>query len=145
MGTRCDFYVGRGKDAEWIGSYPFDGYPNYGFPARNGLLDIEDEQTWRTKVAAALADNPGKATTPDMGWPWPWDDSATTDFAYAFDGGKVWCSCFGNEWHDPLHEYTDEEWGSLAKKAAVFPNMSARKNVTFGPRSGLLVVNLPNA
>lgn len=28
MGTRADFYVGRGKDAEWIGSVAFDGYPD---------------------------------------------------------------------------------------------------------------------
>jgi hypothetical protein len=28
MGTRADFYVGRGKDAEWLGSVAFDGYPS---------------------------------------------------------------------------------------------------------------------
>jgi hypothetical protein len=28
MGTRADFYVGRGPNAEWIGSIAFDGYPD---------------------------------------------------------------------------------------------------------------------
>ncbi len=27
MGTRADFYIGRGPTAEWIGSLPLDGYP----------------------------------------------------------------------------------------------------------------------
>ena len=26
MGTRADFYIGSGKDAEWLGSVAFDGY-----------------------------------------------------------------------------------------------------------------------
>jgi len=26
MGTRADFYVGMGKDAEWLGSVAWDGY-----------------------------------------------------------------------------------------------------------------------
>jgi hypothetical protein len=28
MGTRADFYVGRGASAEWIGSMARDGYPD---------------------------------------------------------------------------------------------------------------------
>lgn len=28
MGTRADFYVGRGTEAEWIGSIALDGYPD---------------------------------------------------------------------------------------------------------------------
>jgi hypothetical protein len=27
MGTRADFYVGKGKKSEWIGSIAWDGYP----------------------------------------------------------------------------------------------------------------------
>lgn len=28
MSTRADFYVGRGAEAEWIGSISWDGYPD---------------------------------------------------------------------------------------------------------------------
>ena len=28
MGTRADLYIGRGTDAEWIGSVAWDGYPS---------------------------------------------------------------------------------------------------------------------
>jgi hypothetical protein len=27
MGTRADFYIGRGTEAEWLGSVAWDGYP----------------------------------------------------------------------------------------------------------------------
>jgi hypothetical protein len=29
MGTRGDFYVGRGKDAEWIGSIAYDAFVEF--------------------------------------------------------------------------------------------------------------------
>jgi hypothetical protein len=37
MGTRADFYVGRGPDAEWLGSVAMDGYPSgvFGAPTLN--------------------------------------------------------------------------------------------------------------
>lgn len=28
MGTRADFYVGRGEAAQWVGSIAWDGYPD---------------------------------------------------------------------------------------------------------------------
>jgi len=28
MGTRADFYVGIGPEAEWVGSIAYDGYPD---------------------------------------------------------------------------------------------------------------------
>jgi hypothetical protein len=33
MGTRADFYIGCGRDSEWIGSIAWDGYPD-------GLSDL---------------------------------------------------------------------------------------------------------
>jgi hypothetical protein len=77
------------------------------------------------------------ATLPADGWPWPWDDSRTTDYAYAFDEGKAWGSCFGHAWFDPRGEEPDHDEGG---KVAVFPDMSARKKVTMGKRSGLIVI-----
>jgi hypothetical protein len=143
MGTRADFYIGRGADAEWIGSTAWDGYPD-GFEK---LFEIKTVEAFRSYFTSMRRDD---KTTPEMGWPWPWDDSRTTDYAYAFDAGEVWISCFGRGY------VTRAEYDALAKaeNAAdyihadpwkdkhgeqAFPNMKARANVTYGDRSGLLI------
>lgn len=134
MGTRADFYLGRGEKAQWLGSIAWDGYPE-GAPKE--IVDARDERKFVLGVETLLQDE-SSATTPDQGWPWPWDDSRTTDFAYAWDNG-VWISCFGCEWSSP--ERWKETLGEgLKDKVAVFPNMKALKNVTFGKRSGLIVI-----
>lgn len=147
MGTRADFYVGRGPDAEWLGSIAWDGYPsaigvgdagNLG-PGRLAFLSAGAEHEWRNLVAAFLAVRED-ATKPEDGWSWPWKDSSTTDYAYAFDGGKVYASSFGHAWFDPLDPPTDEDGDLAGEKSAVFPDMSARKAVTFGKRSGVLIL-----
>jgi hypothetical protein len=132
MGTRADFYVDRGVDAEWIWSICYDGYPS---GIADDVLRSTSEQEYRSAVSAFLkADD--SATTPDKGWPWPWNDSGTTDYAYAFETGKVWASGFGHAWFDPLKDEPEDE--PTAK--VPFPDMSSRKNVTFGPRSGLTII-----
>lgn len=83
MGTRVDFYVGRGESAEWLGSYPFDGYPAGVFDEAPELF-VEPptmEVEWRTWVDRWLREQ-DRATLPEHGWPWPWNTSATTDYAY---------------------------------------------------------------
>lgn len=157
MGTRADFYVGRGDQAEWLGSVAWDGYPDgiyltlaekeqkYGmnlpkhdkFQKGKHLFDSSTPQEFRVRVQQFFA-NRDDVTVPDMGWPWPWEDSRTTDFAYAFDGGKVWASCFGSAWYEPTEEPPED-----SRKSATFPNMKARQNVTLGDRSGLIVVQGP--
>ena len=137
MGTRADFYVGRDKQAEWLGSIAWDGYPQ---GIDRDVLLAETEPQFRSLVDAFF-DGRDDVTQPDRGWPWPWDDSQTTDFAYAFDGGRVWASCFGCEWFDPKVE--DVDYDALADKAAVFPNMKARQNIRWDKGSGLIVVSVP--
>ena len=138
MGTRADFYVGRGPEAEWLGSIAWDGY-DVDEPLRRST----NEQQWRNRVEHFLAAR-DDATRPEQGWPWPWEDSRTTDFAYAYDDGRVWASCFGHAWFDPNNppasEDDDEEPTMLGAKVAVFPDMTARKNVTHGSRSGVMIV-----
>ena len=132
MGTRADFYVGRGLSAEWLGSIAHDGYPD-GHP--KALLELKDEAAFRqavTKILVEDEESKGHATTPDLGWPWPWDDSTTTDFAYAFDEGAVHAFCFGRP------EGATEAAEEVPK--AAFPDMTARKAVTCGPRSGLIIL-----
>lgn len=136
MGTRADFYVGRGERAEWIGSIAWDGYPS-GIPSK--VLCAASEDSYRDFVQAELV--PRKDwTAPSQGWPWPWDDSQTTDYAYAFADGKVWASCFGREWFDPLEE---EPELADSPQVAIFPDMRAVKNVTWGARSGVMLISLP--
>lgn len=134
MGTRADFYIGRGESAEWMGSIGWDGYPD---GINETLLAATTEDDFKRELAEFFTDRKD-VTLPEQGWPWPWDNSLTTDYAYAFDGGKVWASCFGHEWFDPQKQQEDD--GDDKGKVAVFPDMSDRKNVTMGPRSGLIVI-----
>jgi len=131
MGTRADFYIGRGETAEWLGSIGWDGYPD-GIDAE--VLTASSEDGFRAAVSKFIAER-NDTTLPSNGWPWPWKDSGTTDYTYAFDG-KVFASSFGYEWFDP----TQPEPESNGPKVAIFPDMSGRSNFTLGPRSGVIVV-----
>jgi hypothetical protein len=91
MGTRADFYLGKGKDAQWLGSIAWDGYP---VGIDDAVLDAKTEQDYLAALSAFLAKQED-TTLPEQGWPWPWDNSCTTDYAYAFDDGKVEAACFG--------------------------------------------------
>jgi hypothetical protein len=135
MGTRADFYVGIGADAEWLGSIAMDGYTD-GHPLV--LADIGNEGEYRQAVEQILSSF-DHATHPEQGWPWPWENSHTTDYAYAFQGGSVMVSCFGSAWASWAEYLADPE--KPACKAAEVPDMSGRKNVTVGPRSGLIVLS----
>jgi hypothetical protein len=136
MGTRADFYTGRGESAEWLGSIAWDGYPS-GIPTE--LLGASTEDAFRTALAA-FGPHRDDWTAPEMGWPWPWDTSHTTDYAYAFDGGHVWGSCFGGAWFDGREDEPDDKAGPCA----VFPDMTERKNVTYGKRSGVMFISAPS-
>lgn len=144
MGTRADFYVGRGEDAEWLGSIAWDGYPD---GIDRAITHAESEGDYRLALAA-FAKTRDDWTAPERGWPWPWQTSHTTDFAYAFDGGKVFASCFGGQWRgDPLEDdfegEEDERRAQAGEPVPVFPDMAGRRNVAWGERSGLIVISAP--
>jgi hypothetical protein len=138
MGTRADFYIGRGADAEWLGSVAWDGYPD-GFD--KVLFQQKRPSAWRRAVEIMLASRED-ATTPDLGWPWPWEDSNTTDYAYAYDAGKIYGSSFGSPWWRAPKE---PEEISDAKPKPVFPNMKARQKTTLGKRSGVIIIGAPKS
>lgn len=137
MGTRADFYVGRGKQAEWIGSIAWDGGE-----IPEAVAKAKTEKTYRKRVAEFLTER-DDATLPEQGWPWPWNDSGTTDIAYAFDSGRVYRACGYPEMYwwraDQLHPSNGEQEKTPGKPAE-WPDMSAKKNVTFGKGSGLMVI-----
>lgn len=139
MPTRADFYVGVGKQAEWLGSIAFDGYPD-GIP--EAVLLAPTAQTFRAGVQKFLGAR-HDATLPDQGWPWPWEDSRTTDFAYCFGSDHVLVFAFGygpadarNQWTS--HVYDSEQFRSGPK--AEFPDMTERQNVVLGQRSGTITL-----
>lgn len=140
MGTRADYYIGRGPGAEWIGSTAWDSYPD-GMPA--AILDATDEATFRAAVEAFFSER-RDVTRPEQGWPWPWNDSATTDYAYAFDGGGVFYSIGypAPVWwlHANGAQPDDDDPRLLECERCVFPDMSMRKNVRFDHGSGLIIV-----
>lgn len=136
MGTRADFYVGRGTNAEWLGSIAFDGYT-----IPDSIRWAKNRGAYRKAVKRFL-EGRDDSTFPKDGWPWPWDDSGTTDYAYAFDGKRTYASVFGGAWWSAKSEGR-VDIDNLKGPKAEFPNMKDRKSVTFGRRSGLLVISAP--
>lgn len=147
MGTRADFYLGRGEKAEWLGSIGWDGYPDN--DDYQSIFLSGDDETFRLRVGELLASRED-GTMPEHGWPWPWDSSHTTDFAYIFEGGDVLVSAFGRPFV-PVQEYLG--WGDCdtpereaydegPSDVAEVPNMKERQNVTFGRRSGVTVLGI---
>ena len=133
MGTRADFYVGKGKDAEWLGSIGWDGYPD---GIDDAVLHAADEASYRAAVASFFAKR-DDVTLPERGWPWPWNDSATTDYSYWHFDGKTLGSCFGGGLFSCDQEQSEDD-SDLEKPD--MPDMSDRKNVAIGNRSGLIVI-----
>jgi len=136
MASKADFYVGRGPRAEWLGSVGWDGKP-VAIPA--SLRGADDEETYRTEVAKLLKDRED-AVTPDQGWPWQWDDSSGTNYAYALDKGCVKASCYGSSWWDAVKPEPDHT--TLRRKVARFPDMAMRRKLSTarGNRKRILVV-----
>ena len=138
MGTRADFYVGDGDSAEWLGSIAWDGYRD-GIP--DEILVVTDESQYRALVGEFIKGRKD-GTTPEMGWPWPWNDSGTTDCCYAFKAGKVECGSWG-----VLYDKDESDCAEGEETKAIggnFPDMSSRKNMTLGPRSGVTFVEYPD-
>jgi hypothetical protein len=143
MGTRADFYVGRGENAKWIGSIAWDGYVE-GIPS--DILLSFSKKEFQQRVTDFLEKRDDK-TTPDMGWPWPWENSNTTDFSYAFDlkEKKVYVSHFGKGWRSAeqalknFEENRVEEDYWETDNSCVFPNMRHVQNVSLGKNSGIMV------
>lgn len=148
MGTGADFYIGRGPEAEWLGSIAWDGYD---IPEH--ILRMDKPENFREGIEQFLKTR-DDATFPADGWPWPWEDSNLTDEVWAFDGGKVWNArgypvarwfevkdadaeqFQGDEDEDPDGFKAWEE----SHEIAVYPNMKSKARPTLGKRSGLLVI-----
>jgi hypothetical protein len=131
MGTRADFYIGEGKDAEWLGSVAYDGYKWAEQPDCR-LMTAKTEDEFQVALLEVSKER-GDWTSPDMGWPWPWDNSFTTDFTYSFHDGKT------NVYNWGL-PYDSENPDAEPEEIIEWPNMAGVKNVTFGGRSGVMIL-----
>jgi hypothetical protein len=107
------------------------------------IVTAQTQEDFELHVAERIAEDDG--TRPEQGWPWPWEDSCTTDYAYAFDEGRVFIARFGHTWRtlaeQEAFEASDED--EPLSERCVFPNMKDRQRVTYGPRSGLIVMGIP--
>lgn len=144
MGTKADFYVGPTAEG-WLGSIAYDGRPKdkekrAGVP--RALLAAKSEKSFRRAVAKLLA-TCEYATKPKQGWPWPWEDSSTSDCGYAFFKGRVWmaqskvCGERGKLWSNPLTR-------KLTRMPVQWPDMSAKMKVASlgSTRSGVAAFRL---
>jgi hypothetical protein len=144
VGTRADFYTKTADSLVWHGSIAWDGHPESIEP---DILMATDEPSFLKALDAFLTSR-DDATRPEDGWPWPWEDSRTTDFAYVWNETKVGAYCFGRGPFDPLVEERDEDGDRPVMKegkVTIFPDMTAIQNVTLGPRSGVMVFSVPRS
>lgn len=118
MGSKADFYMGRGLGAEWLGSIAWDGLPT-GLPPDLRAIDKEDD--WREEVTLFI-EGRDDGVLADAGWPWTWDTSHGTKYTYAFDRGHVWACCYGSSWWRADRDEPDHT--TLKRKAAILPDMS---------------------
>lgn len=163
MGTRADFYTGRGKSAKYLGSIAWDGYPS---GISSELLMSRTAEDYGRNLAGFSLTKEDWSTPEKNGWPWPWDNSNTTDYAYAFEDGQVWISNFGRPWfkasdipRDKDGKFIDgkpywnweeknipqakfDDQGNRLDKGQDFPNMKKIQRVTFGPRSGTMILGV---
>lgn len=142
MGTRADYYVyDENNNLVWVGSTAYDGYPD-GVP--EDLLKVETYEDYLREIEEILTEY-HHATRPEQGWPWPWEDSTTTDYAYVWDpesnqtlisSGKPWYTF--KQWE----KRTEKEWDAYWElpDMTCFPDMTEKQNVRLDAGSGLLVL-----
>jgi len=126
VGTKADFYVGKGVESEWLGSIAWDGKP---IAVPLSIRQTEDEDTYRDEVTSFLSKR-GDGILASQGWPWAWTSSHGTNYSYAYDDNCVWVCCYGSSWWKATADEPDHI--TLTRKAAVFPDMSLVPKIDSG-------------
>ncbi|WP_020670191.1 hypothetical protein [Amycolatopsis nigrescens] len=106
MTNYAAFYVGRGENAEWIGTVRGDGVTGglAAAEAEHQPLDATTENGYRVAVTAFLRiweQWVGHAYLPDQVD--RYDYSELADLAYTFDGGRVWIRRTRTAAWEPAH------------------------------------------
>lgn len=149
MGTRADFYIKTGTELQWIGSVSWDGYDVYECQRTDFHATSVREATSEGDFRDALSkyfNSRDDVRLAENGWPWPWENSCTTDMAYVFDTelGKTRCFSWGNEIppFDPNkapEEYDEESDGASLPSDFEWPDMSDLAKVT---DAGFIIISV---
>lgn len=118
MGTRSDFYVKEGDNVVCVRFGSFDGYH---WHERVDLSAVTTREAFEAMIVAE-----GSPKTWEMKWwPWPWETSHITDYAYLFNGDHVEVYAFG---HGPLPPYDPDgdDGGQRFPRAAWMPEHGGR-------------------
>lgn len=112
MSTRADFYVKRGDEMEWCGSIQWSGNET-AVPA--SVTQAVSELDFK-EALESMFKNRSDAVKPPERWPWIWESSKLTDFAYIMreDKGGVFISRFNKPAYT-IYQYRD--YVKLSKKA----------------------------
>lgn len=139
MGTRADFYIKTGTELEWIGSVSWDGYDVHecqrADTSATSVRKADSEKDFRHALEVYFNER-DDVRLAENGWPWPWEDSCTTDMSYVFDTqlGKTRCFSWGKELkpfdpnmepeerddeHDEAELPSDFKWPDMSEIAKV--------------------------
>lgn len=166
MGTRADFYIGKRSDlqnVEWLGSIAWDGYPDGNPSLLNRTEHLESqyigyghsdfsieeyENNYMKNLMDLQKECHDEFTTPENGWPWPWDSSRTTDYAYLFDreDGKVYISGFGSEFYtfeqSEDEDFMEEFYENRGNEDKVkWPKMDTSSPAVGSNKSGVITIS----
>lgn len=118
--TTHDFYLGRGPDADWLGSVRFGSGV---CPGLDGIAQARTADEFLGLVdsflCAAETDGTGEVAHSGPEWPWPWPTSHGTDRVHAFEAGAVWTALRGERWSLRAGKYVPPGPGEVP---LVFPH-----------------------
>lgn len=97
---KADFYIGKDKDALWLGSLSKVSSPDR---LAEEVLSATTRESYKGRVKKMLMKSK-YSFLPGGGWPWVWETSELSDFAYFFFDEKVYVTCisFQGALFDPI-------------------------------------------
>jgi len=109
MNIDADFYIGKGKEAEWLGSVSSNGDINTIARSSFGqqFLECHTPELFKHFVSNYLHQYRNSVLASQC-WPWLWGDSGTTDRSYWFFDDKIWCAVpilFNGKWKSEVPHY----------------------------------------
>ena len=98
---KADFYVGVGRQADWIGSVAKCGEI---WAVSTPILLQVNKTMYEELVIEYINFCEGIVANHVCQWPWPWADSKMTDYSYIFipEHEKVYMSIEGGDLLDPI-------------------------------------------
>ena len=117
MGTKANFYVGMGPQAEWLGYLQCDGGPDQSHIAKHFKKLPKTARGYRSKVSRILKDQKSwgaSCETPETS-----ADNLWSTYEYTFHDNQVMVNAFYRQWetleHHNSHEY-NQNWLDLPRK-----------------------------